>query len=248
MTDLDTVKLAVQLSKAAYGDGGTSAVSQAQALGFDGITSAHFEDVNALICRRDGRQWVAASGTHFSENPSLSEIADNLKGDPLSVGGGAVVHSGYWGRALRLWWYVRPLLEGPVVFCGHSLGGATSHLMPYFAPRDLEIEVVTCGAPKSANDAFWQTVYRKGSWIRIVREHDFAPTWPESMADILPPELTHLLSLHGTYSQPGLEDWLHNRTFNWIAARPGWNGSVPDHDVDLYLGDTMNGTGFTGEP
>ncbi|MDE2104692.1 MAG: hypothetical protein KGL39_46075 [Patescibacteria group bacterium] len=248
MIDLDTVKLAVQLSRAAYGDSGTSAESQAQALGFEGITSVHFQDVNALVCRRDGRQWVAASGTHFTENTSLSEIADNLQGDPIQIGGGAIVHSGYWGRALRLYWYTRPLIEGPAVFCGHSLGGSTAHLMPYFFPKELAIEVVTCGAPKAANDVFWKPLYKPGSWVREVREKDFAPTWPESMADILPDSLTHLLNLHAVYTQPGPEAWLHNQTFNWIAARAGINDSVSDHNVDLYLSDTMNGKGFTADP
>ncbi len=76
--------------------------------------------------------------------------------------------------------------------------------------------MVSFGAPKGADDAFWQEHYPDTPPTRIVYERDFAPAWP----------------YEGPFTQPSAIDWLHGGKLIEAQSRPGLDFSVSDHSID----------------
>lgn len=175
----------------------------------------------ALIVQWGGYCVVVLQGTRVLESISLPEIWDDFDSGavilPNPNGGQTLrVHSGFWLPLAALWPRIQGLtLEGlPLLVTGHSLGGARAHLTPALAPVAA---VVSFGAPKSADDAFWAAYYPIEPPLRVVYERDFAPNWPYE-----PSWLTH----------PAAVAWLTGGKLIETQRRPGFSFNELDHRID----------------
>jgi len=222
MTDFAALARLARIANLAYGESEAGVRRGAEALGLLFAALVQSADCHALVCRAGAQQIVAIAGTHFAQDTSLAEIADNLEGDPIRCGAG-LVHEGYFAPLATLWPAIAAQLSDadPAILVGHSMGGVRAHLARYFFPAAREVRVVSFGAPKGADEAFWRAVYRNDAEapLRIVHAADFAPSWPEL----------------GPFTQPGPMLWLRSGGAEPAAARPGIVASVSDHAVETYI-------------
>ncbi|MEI9987359.1 MAG: hypothetical protein WDN69_31955 [Aliidongia sp.] len=199
---------------------------RAAALAVAGITElAYLQgaiDARALYCQKDDQRYLAFQGTQFTE-VEITSILANLQSDPVDIGGGRQVHAGYWGQLQALLPLVLPAVAGhPCIITGHSMGGTISHLTQATPLIEIMQGIVSFGAPKSANAAFWASVDQRNV-TRLVNACDFAPTYPLLPQEWVQPE-------HGEF-------WLHGGGLEWLPgqdARPVLADSVPDHMLPAY--------------
>ena len=199
---------------------------RATALAAAGLTEVTYlqasQDARALVCSKDGQLYLAFQGTQFSAL-EISSIVENLKVDPVDIGGGRQVTDGYWQQLTDLLPACIEAVAGrPCIVTGHSLGGTLAH-MALATPLYVTAQaVVSFGAPKTANDAFWQAA-DKTRLTRLVNDSDFAPIWP-----LLPQE----------WVQPDTgEWWLHGGGMEFLAGRdtrPVATDSIGDHMLPAY--------------
>ncbi len=186
-----------------------------EALGMTFIAQLGSPECQALVARWGGLSVVAIQGTRVLEQFSIPEVWDDLDGDIISLSDGTRVHGGFWNPLVALWPRIQPLLPaGTPLLTGHSLGGVRAHLAKALLP---EAEVVSFGAPKGGDDAFWTKHYPTAPPVRIVYERDFAPAWP----------------FEGPFTQPSIIGWLHGAQMIEAQKRPGSSFSVTDHSIDL---------------
>jgi hypothetical protein len=168
----------------------------------------------ALLLRWGGFAVVALQGTRVEQNISLPELWDDIDGMIAALPDGTRVHAGFWDPLAAVWPQIAAAVpEGQPLLTGHSLGGVRAHLARALWPN---AEVVSFGAPKGADDAFWQRHYPNTPPSRIVYERDFAPGWPWD----------------GPWTQPAAIDWLHDGKLVEAQTRPGIAISVSDHNID----------------
>ena len=193
------------------------------ALGLGFVGQVGSDECQALIADWGGRVVVCFRGTQVLENASLPEIGDDLDTHRLQGPGDVgFVHRGFWQPLAELWPRIVALLPpGPSpIFTGHSLGGVRAHLAGAILPG----EVVSFGAPKGADAAFWAHAYpdSRPQPLRVIHEEDFAPGW----SPFLP----------WSTQPPGDIGWLHSGRLYRVPTRTTWiNESVPDHSVDRYV-------------
>lgn len=203
-----------KLSNAAYLDDARTAVS---ALGMTYVTQVGDGGCSALIVLWGGYGVVAFQGTRILEVGGISwpEVWCDLNGHIVTLPDGSRAHAGFWLPLVDLWPQIEAVLprDRPLIATGHSLGGARAHLAAKLMPG---AQVVSFGAPKATDDAFWTACY--GSWrapVRVVAGRDFAPTWP--------PE--------GPWTQPAAITWLNEGTIRVVQQRPCLCDSVQDHYI-----------------
>jgi hypothetical protein len=179
-------------------------------------------DARALLCSKDGQLYLAFQGTQFT-TLEIQSIVENLKVDPVDIGGGRQVTDGFWQQLTNLLPACVEAVAGrPCIVTGHSMGGTIAHMSlatPLFVTAQA---VVSFGAPKTANQAFWQSV-DTSRLTRLVNESDFAPIWPLFPQEWVQPETG--------------EWWLHGGGMQFLAgrdARPVPTDSVGDHMLPAY--------------
>jgi predicted lipase len=195
----------------------------------DLLTKAGLSELGYIQARSDARALIVEhpvygighciQGTQFTAL-EIPIILENLRCDAVAVGAGRV-HAGYWDQ-------VQALLPGlaqapsPAFIVGHSLGGSAASLYANTGAFPVTTRLLTYGAPRCADAAFWQSAK---IWpTRFTNERDPAPVWP---------------FCEKIYTQPGLEWWLHRGEAAVecaaIAARPTWNDWWPDHFSTEYI-------------
>jgi hypothetical protein len=217
--DLKLALVCAQASDAAYKE---DAPTRAALLAVAGLTEQRYitgiQSARALACTHPLYGLILAfQGTQFTQG-EIDSIMANLKTDPVDIGNGRRVMQGYWEQ----WQSLKPLVSDlkPKVISGHSMGGSIAHLsVDTFSPDEL----VTFGAPKTANEAYWHS--SRLLPLRFVRLEDFAPNWP---------------FLH--YDQPYNQFlWMHDGAVEDVMTRPPYpfNVSVPDHASEKYVADLV---------
>lgn len=176
------------------------------------------DDARALLCRDwTGRTILAFQGTQFSRGEILS-ILSNLEVAPTAWRGGRV-ETGYLDQVRDLAPQLAMLAQ-PDVITGHSLGGVMAEIYGEMIAITPQI-VISFGAPKCADIAFWNTA--RVHPVRIVNERDAAPVWPPWEG----------------YTQPGNMLWLHREdaaaSLTEMRNRPVPADSVSDHMIETYI-------------
>lgn len=172
------------------------------------------EDARALICRifATGETILAPQGTQFSAG-EIASILENLKCQPIDLGGRRLVDDGYWEQTQIL----TPLI-GPCDFdyvTGHSMGGSIGNLYGGTASGRIG-KVITFAAPKCAGLGFWTSPEMPASRLpeRWVYGRDPAPDWPAI-----------------GYEQPGAMQWLHDGVLTETRDR----GELVDEPGDHWI-------------
>jgi hypothetical protein len=201
-----------KLSSAAYLDSDLNAV---EALGMKLIAQIGSAQCQATVATWGGFAVVGYQGTRVTANLSIPEILDDLDASVIQLPGGMRVHKGFFQPMADLWPQIAALMPPQLqpLITGHSLGGVRAHQAKYFCPT---AEVVSLGAPKGGDDAFWQHCYPDYPPLRIVNEMDFAPSYPWD----------------GPWTQPSGPAWLHAGSIALVPSRPGFDLSVSDHSDD----------------
>ncbi len=121
----------------------------------------------------------------------------NLTTFPVKWKSGGYVHQGFKILFEELWTEIRPEVErakekGPVIFTGHSLGGALAMLAAAtLSPTSL----YTFGAPRVGNQSF-RAHLRKFPAFRVVDRHDIVTLLPHSVEKLAPYDFHHAGELH----------------------------------------------------
>lgn len=200
--------------------------ARAKELAAAGLTQIAYlqgtNDARALFCRRQDDPSsdiiLAFQGTQFTRG-ELASIFANFEVSPVNLGAGRDVEAGYLGQVQSLLadLAVQPR---PQIITGHSMGGTMAELyanMDGVGPAVL----VSFGAPKCANNAYW--VAARNAPLRIVNERDAAPAWPPWEA----------------YCQPGDAWWLHREvaaaSLTEMRDIPVPRDSVGDHAIEAYI-------------
>lgn len=220
--DKATILLYAFACEAAYEEDDTA---RAKLLDASGLTEIAYlqgsDDARALLCMptAGGPRILAFQGTQFTRW-ELASIFANLDFDTVDLGGGRLVHGGYYSQVQGL----APLLDGqpaPDIVTGHSMGGSMAEL---YANRDGAARymlLLTFGAPKCANAAFWAAA--RNPPVRIVNERDPAPLWPP----------------WDGVTQPGDIEWLHrdgdHSTLTDTRNPPVTSDVVGDHFLEAYI-------------
>jgi hypothetical protein len=182
-------------------------------LGMQWVGQVGTDQCQATVCTWGGYAITAIRGTQVTNNLSIPELYDDIDDDVLVLHGGLRVHQGFWLPLVELLPQILAIMPpGQPLVVGHSLGGVRAHLTKYILPQ---AEVVSFGAPKGADDAFWTRTYSSPP-MRVVHEEDFAPGFPYD----------------GPWTQPADLTWLHAGTIALVPKRPGWAISVSDHSID----------------
>ncbi len=220
--------IAATISAIAYNTTQTSTQAAVEAIGAKFIGFYSNISCQAYICfLKDGRQVLALQGTEFTwKYHNLWQVWDDLSILPKYItkrGPGQpfiqYVHSGFYDDLALLWEQIGPLLdyEKDLWICGHSLGGCRAHLARRLVPQNTKVRITTFGAPKAANEAFWnQTNLYNTTIERVLADRDFGGDWQP----MLP------------YSQPNMQFyWLTQNTIQLVNQRHYLNLSMADHSI-----------------
>jgi hypothetical protein len=215
---LQDVLTLARLSSAAYDDD-SKAATNAAAPGVEWVGQLGNAECQATIAKWGGFAVLVFRGTQISPTPSIPELWDDIDGTPLELFSGVHVHSHFWQPMAALWPDIEKLMPaGRALVTGHSLGGVRAQLS---RANLRDAEVVTFGAPRGADDAFWWWAYEGAEPpLRVVHENDFAPDWKDPWA------------------QPGPMLWLRGGKAFKAYGRSGVNTSILDlaaveaHSID----------------
>lgn len=185
------------------------------ALGMRYVGRVGNSQVQATVAHWGGYTITAIRGTQVGNGQtSIPELFDDVENDVLALPGGLRVHKGFWEPLADIWGQIDALgCVGQPLTIGHSLGGVRAHLSKHLRP---ESEVVSFGAPKGADDAFWRAAFPEYPPLRVVHDDDVIPGWPWD----------------GPFTQPADVAWLHGGALKLVPKRPGWNVSVMAHFID----------------
>lgn len=177
---------------------------------------------HVLCLRRPEHLLVAWQGTDVA----AGELNNNFKCWPMRAPAGGWCHAGYGAYALAAWGAVRGWLDQvddgrPVYATGHSRGGAAATIAGQL--REWT-GVVSFGAPKPGNAAFWAAL-RAPVW-RVTIPSDFAPEYPSLLGVPVP-----------GYAQGGQQLELTAFALRPVPYRPLANRGRQDraaHSPELY--------------
>lgn len=210
-----------RLSSAAYLPDSTAAVNAIP--GMTWIAQVGEVQCQATIARWGELSVVCYRGTQVtSSEVSLPELFDDIEPGAIRIGGKGRAAFGVWRPMDELWPEIlKALPAGQVLFTGHSLGGGRAHLSK---AKMRSAEVVSFGAIRSADQAFWSENYDANPVARLAHENDFAPDWAPGIAE--------------GWTQPGPMLWLHNNSMQEVSERSGMFISILDpacvaaHSID----------------
>lgn len=216
MIDLDNFSTGdmlalAKLSSAVYLASQRDAVA---ALGMTLVAQIGDEHCQVTVATWGGYAVLGLQGTRVSSNFSIPELFDDVDLDVTKVPGFGRVAEGFFRPLAKVWPQIKAAMPpGQPLWTGHSLGGVRAHYGPFFIPGS---EVVSFGAPRGGDDAFWTALYPDYPPLRVVNEADFAPGY----------------SWDGPFGQPADMAWLHNSSLSSVRVRPGMNVSLSDHSID----------------
>ncbi len=142
-------------------------------------------DAQAYRLGFPGAVYVVFRGTQVTTGFSWGDIFANAKVRKVPWPSGPIatsrVHRGYKAQfealeadVLRVWTDHRVGKDRrPLLFCGHSLGGALATLAASVYPPDITL---TFGSPRVGDRAFSETLPKH--FKRIHHDHDIAVRWP----------------------------------------------------------------------
>ena len=175
------------------------------------------DDTQALLVRDDEYgAFLAFRGTQFSERFSFADVLSNMNISKTDWVMGGRVHAGYEEAivdAAGEIWADLQYIEGPLWYCGHSLGGVLATLMtslPVTQSRPHPNATFTYGAPRVGNAKFNETIM--SPLYRYVFAADIAVTFP-----------TWLLGFR------------HCRPVTWLNRQRLRMHSLVDHNVENYV-------------
>jgi len=181
-------------------------------------------DARALVAQTSsGRQVIAFQGTRFTAL-EIQSILENLKDDPVDLGGSRLVMRGYYEQLQALEPFLAKLLpwKENLIVTGHSMGGTVAILYAGTVPLPEGSCLFAFGSPKCANSTFYETALLRP--LRYVVSEDPAPEYP---------------FLESIYSQPNEPwIWVEDKVTHLVPsgfARPGIIFDWFDHMPDNYL-------------
>jgi len=181
-------------------------------------------DARALVAQTaSGRQVIAVQGTQFTSG-EIQSILENLKDDPVDLGGNRLVMRGYYEQLQALEPELAKLLpwKENLIVTGHSMGGAVAILYAGTVPLPNGSCLFAFGSPKCGNAAFHATALLRP--MRFVVNEDPAPEYP---------------FLESVYSQPAEPwIWVEDKIAHLVPSsfvRPGIVFDWFDHMPDNYL-------------
>lgn len=200
--DRSLALLCARASAAAYelDDGKRRAMLAAAALQELGFLQARTDARLLVVQTAAGEIGWAFQGTQFTAL-EIPIILENLKTDPIAFAGGGHVMEGYWDQLQALMQFLSEP-PAPSFITGHSLGGSVANLAANTLTFAQPPRLVTCGAPRCADAAFWAAA--RVLPMRIEREKDPAPRHP----------------LDSDFIQPAGVWWLHNGGVQLCDHRP----------------------------
>lgn len=192
------------------------------------LAAADLRELGFLQARSDARLLVAQTaigevlwafqGTQFTAI-EIPIILENLKTSPVAVASGGNVMEGYWDQLQALEPFLSEI-SPPDIITGHSLGGSVANIGANTLTFVLPPLLVTFGAPRCADAAFWATARLLP--LRIEHESDPAPRHP----------------LNSDYLQPVGDWWLHDGAVTLCDHRPTIIDMVTswgDHAINGYI-------------
>lgn len=178
------------------------------------------DNTQALLVRDDEfGAFLAFRGTQVTERFSWADIWSNMRIGKVDWVMGGRVHAGY-NEAIQdvsdAVWVDLQYIEGPLWYCGHSLGGVLATLMTSYklkTERPYPNATFTFGAPRVGNSRFNETIV--SPLHRYVYSADIAPTFP-----------------------PWWLDFRHCRPVTWLNRQRFRFNSIVDHDIENYVVET----------
>ena len=141
---------------------------------------------------------------------------------------GVCVHQGFQILFERVWPLLEPALselDGPLIFTGHSLGGAFATLAAVSSPIPAA-SLVTFGSPRVGNQAFLDCL-GEIPIHRVVHHHDIVPLLPQTDTQLGHRDFRHAGDLIYLGERPGV---VHRQPGPESPEDPDWQ---PPHPLDL---------------
>lgn len=220
--------LACKLSLIAYNTSLETTKTSCEQLGIHFLGYFQNTSCQAYVAKlQDGTQILGIQGTEFTwKYHNLWQVWEDLSITPryLTKRGPGMpfvqyVHSGFYDDLEALWPQIASVLNVNefVWICGHSLGGCRAHLARKFIPQTTQVKITSFGAPRAANDAFWNATTQTNTLVdRVLAENDFAGDWQP----LLP------------YSHPTMNFyWLVDGSIHLVNQRNFLNLSMADHSI-----------------
>lgn len=175
------------------------------------------DDTQVLLVRDDEfGAFVAFRGTQVVERFSWADVMSNVRLGKTDWVMGGRVHGGYneaiMDVSAALWGDLQ-YIEGPLWYCGHSLGGVLATLMTSLrltSRRPYPNATFTFGAPRAGNSRFNETIM--SPFYRYVFGADIAPSFP-----------------------PWWLGFRHCRPVTWLVRQRLRFPSFVDHNVENYV-------------
>lgn len=200
----------------------------------------------------------------FRGTDELADVADDLGCLARPVSGliRAWGRAPAWHRGFERAWkcaepfvsaYVRPSApggyrgSGPIVYCGHSLGGAIAMLAAAHSP--YPVDVVTFGAPRTGNaTAINRAQNRAVTMARFVMNSDIVPRLPPASSGLVHPSRGfYYIDCDGTiHESPSWAFCVADRVRGRL--RGGVLDSFRDHSMDGYVAALSAAAGRPAQP
>jgi triacylglycerol lipase len=118
----------------------------------------------------------------FRGTNNVTDWFENLNVDLINFSNQARVHQGFYDALMKVWPRLEPKLaklQGPIYYCGHSLGGALAIIAAAKSERKPQ-SVYTYGCPR-VGDAEFSTSLESIAIYRIVNHLDMVTTIPPTV-------------------------------------------------------------------
>lgn len=231
-TLIDELLLAARFALVAYETDEKLLEQQCVKLGASYVGSCNNENCFMFVGDMGHTQILGIQGTEFVPGDwNIYEVWSDLSVTPQKINGvfynspiEMYVHSGFYDDLVSLWPQVSMFLDynRPIHICCHSLGGVRGALARYLIPRTTPVRITNFGAPKGANDEFWNYVYNnkvssQNTIIeRVLADHDFGGSWQPLLPYTHPTEYFY---------------WLNNGRIDYVNKRDEVNLSFDDHSI-----------------
>ncbi|WP_321951860.1 lipase family protein [Paraburkholderia bannensis] len=222
--DWTALLLAARRANAAYIEDQAASKAAFLSLGDDWISMyADASHQAVLSATPAGETHLSISGTRASEG-KLADVWADARLDPVLCGGGTAT-AGVCERMQELWDWVLQTVPADITIsvCGHSLGGARTHLTPAFLPCDRIGALHSFAAPKFIAADFYAAHHDAlAGMVCVLNGRDGWASWPwfDKRWTARPP-LEHI--------------WLQDTGFDLVLGDlwpGGW--AFADHDMDEY--------------